>query len=175
LCFDDLASGTALAVGLPAQRAIAQRFRAWVNCVVLNTGQPLLIYLDERTSLSPHHILPRAQRPETCRTWELMILLRSFKTIIRTKQMTIMFVRHTVSNYEVWRKAYDDFAPVQKAKGVSAQAVYQATENPNDITVTHEFASVEAAQAFLNSDELKKAMRGGGVVGAPTIWFTNKK
>jgi enamine deaminase RidA (YjgF/YER057c/UK114 family) len=28
LCFDDLASGTALAVGLPAQRAIAQRFRA---------------------------------------------------------------------------------------------------------------------------------------------------
>jgi hypothetical protein len=41
--------------------------------------------------------------------------------------------------------------------------------------VTHEFASVEAAQAFLNSDELKKAMQGGGVVGAPTIWFTNKK
>jgi hypothetical protein len=41
--------------------------------------------------------------------------------------------------------------------------------------VTHEFASVEAAQAFLNSDELKQAMQGGGVVGAPTIWFTNKK
>jgi hypothetical protein len=28
LCFDDLAPVTALAVGLPAQRAIAQRFRA---------------------------------------------------------------------------------------------------------------------------------------------------
>ena len=89
--------------------------------------------------------------------------------------MTTMFVRHTVSNYDVWRKAYDDFAPVQKAKGVSAQAVYQATDNPNDITVTHEFASLAAAQAFVNSDELKKAMQGGGVVGAPTIWFTNKK
>jgi hypothetical protein len=55
------------------------------------------------------------------------------------------------------------------------KAVYQAAENPNDITVTHEFASVEAAQAFLNSDELKKARQCGGVVGAPTIWFTNKK
>ena len=89
--------------------------------------------------------------------------------------MTTMFVRHTVSNYEVWRKAYDDFAPVQTAKGVSAQAVYQAADNPNDITVTHEFASLAAAQAFLNSDELKNAMQGGGVVGAPAIWFTNKK
>ena len=38
--------------------------------------------------------------------------------------MTIMFVRHTVANYKAWRKVYDDFAPVQKAKGVTAQAVY---------------------------------------------------
>jgi hypothetical protein len=72
------------------------------------------------------------------------------------------------------RKAYDDFAPLQKAKGVTAQAVYQAADNPNDITVTHDFGSVEAAHAFAKSDELKKAMQGAGVVGAPTIWFTNK-
>ena len=89
--------------------------------------------------------------------------------------MTTMFVRHKVSNYETWRKAYDDFASVQKAKGVMGQAVYQATDNPNDITVTHDFASVAAAQDFVKSDELKKAMQGGGVMGAPAIWFTNKK
>jgi hypothetical protein len=88
--------------------------------------------------------------------------------------MTTMFVRHTVSNYKTWRKIYDDFAPVQKAKSVTAQAVYQATDNPNDITVTHDFATVEAAQAFVKSEELKKAMQNAGVVGAPTIWFTNK-
>ena len=89
--------------------------------------------------------------------------------------MVTMFVRHTVSDYKAWRKIYDDFAPIQKANGVEAQAVYQAADNPNDITVTHEFASVAAAQAFLGSDELKNAMQGGGVVGAPAIWFTNKK
>jgi quinol monooxygenase YgiN len=88
--------------------------------------------------------------------------------------MTIMFVRHTVTNYETWRKVYDDFASVQKAKGVTAQAVYQAADNPNDITVTHDFATVEAAHAFVNSEELKSAMQNAGVVGAPTIWFTNK-
>jgi quinol monooxygenase YgiN len=89
--------------------------------------------------------------------------------------MATMFVRHTVSNYQTWRKVYDDLASVQKGKGVTAQAVYQAADNPNDITVTHEFANVEAAQTFAKSDELKKAMQNAGVVGAPTIWFTNKK
>ena len=88
--------------------------------------------------------------------------------------MTTMFVRHTVSNYNAWRKVYDDFAPVQKAKGVTGQAVYQAADNPNDITVTVDFATLEAAQAFVNSEELKKAMQNAGVVGAPTIWFTSK-
>ena len=32
--------------------------------------------------------------------------------------MATMFVRHTVSNYQTWRKVYDDLASVQKAKGV---------------------------------------------------------
>jgi len=88
--------------------------------------------------------------------------------------MVTLFVRHTVSDYKTWRKIYDDFAPIQKAKGVEAQAVYQAADNPNDITVTHIFASGDAAQAFLKSEELKKAMQSAGVVGAPTIWITNK-
>lgn len=88
--------------------------------------------------------------------------------------MTTMFVRHTVSDYKAWRKAYDDFAPVQKAKGVTVQSVYRAVDNPNDITVTHEFTSVEAAQAFAKSAELKSAMQNAGVVGAPTIWFASK-
>ena len=88
--------------------------------------------------------------------------------------MATMFVRHTISDYKAWRKAYDEAASLQKAKGVTAKAVYQAADNPNDITVTHEFGSVEAAQAFAKSDELKKAMQGAGVVGSPTIWFANK-
>jgi len=88
--------------------------------------------------------------------------------------MTTMFIRHTVADYKAWRKAYDDFAPVQKAKGVTAQAVYQAADNPNDITVTHDFATIEAARTFINSAELKSTMQSAGVVGAPTIWFTDK-
>jgi hypothetical protein len=88
--------------------------------------------------------------------------------------MTTFFVRHEVSDYAAWRKVYDAFAPVQKANGVLAEAVYQAVDNPNDVTVTHEFATPEAAQAFGKLEELKSAMSKAGVVGAPTVWLTNK-
>jgi hypothetical protein len=90
------------------------------------------------------------------------------------RPMTTLFVRHMVADYAAWRKNYDAFGPVQKAKGVKAEAVYQAADNPKDVTVTHEFASVKDAQAFVASEELKKAMQGAGVIGAPTIWITNK-
>ena len=88
--------------------------------------------------------------------------------------MTTLFVRHTVSNYDHWRKVYDSVGPVQKKAGVIAEAVYRGTDNPNDVTVTHEFASLAAAAAFAGGDDLKSAMRTAGIAGAPTIWFAEK-
>jgi hypothetical protein len=88
--------------------------------------------------------------------------------------MTTLFVRHQVADYSQWRKVYDGFGPTQKTLGVQDQAVYQAIDNPNDITVRHEFASLEAAQAFGASPELGAAMHDAGVQGAPTVWFTTR-
>jgi hypothetical protein len=87
--------------------------------------------------------------------------------------MVTMFIRHKVADYSSWRRAYDDFGPMQKRLGVVQQAVYQAIDDPRDVTITHEFGSPESAQAFAKSDELHEAMGKAGVVGAPTVWFTN--
>ncbi|HEX6032262.1 MAG TPA: hypothetical protein VFY90_12595 [Tepidiformaceae bacterium] len=88
--------------------------------------------------------------------------------------MATMFVRHNVTDFAKWKQVYDDLGPVQKRMGVTAEAVFRAADNPNDVTVTHEFASIEAAQAFAGSAELNSAMQNAGVAGPPTIWFTNK-
>jgi ABC-type sugar transport system substrate-binding protein len=85
-----------------------------------------------------------------------------------------MFVRHAVADYGTWRKAYDSFAPTQKKLGVIYQAVYQSTDDANDVTVIHDFHSVEKAKAFAASAELKAAMEKSGVKGAPQIWYTTK-
>jgi ABC-type sugar transport system substrate-binding protein len=85
-----------------------------------------------------------------------------------------MFVRHEVADYGGWRKAFDAFAPTQKKLGVTYKAVYQSTENPNDVTVIHDFHSLEKAKAFAASAELKATMEKAGVKGAPQIWYTTK-
>lgn len=88
--------------------------------------------------------------------------------------MATLFVRHTVANYAAWRRIFDDFAPTRNAMGVTDKAVYQAADDPNDITVTHDFATLDAARAFAGSPELKSAMHDAGVTSAPTIWFTTR-
>jgi hypothetical protein len=88
--------------------------------------------------------------------------------------MATLFVRHQAADYAAWRRIYDAFQPKAKTLGVQSDAVYQAADDPNNITVTHEFATLEAAQAFAGSPELRAAMHDAGVVGAPTVWFAKR-
>jgi len=85
-----------------------------------------------------------------------------------------MFVRHEVADYATWKKGYDGFRATQKKLGVVAQAVYQSTDNPNDVTVTHDFHSLAKAKAFAASPDLKAAMEKSGVKGPPQVWYTTK-
>jgi hypothetical protein len=85
-----------------------------------------------------------------------------------------LFVRHEVADYAVWRRAFDAFAPTAKRLGALNGAVYRSADNANDVTVTHDFKSVEKAKSFAGSPELKAAMEKAGVKGAPQIWITTK-
>jgi len=88
--------------------------------------------------------------------------------------MTTLFVRHTVADYPAWRRIFDDFAPFQEAMGVIDKAVFRAADNANDIIVSHDFATLESAKAFVGSPELKAAMHDAGATSAPTIWFATR-
>ena len=88
--------------------------------------------------------------------------------------MATLLVRHTVSDYASWRKVYDEFDATRRAKGVTSHGVYQLDGNPNDVTVYHEFDTMEAAKAFAGSQELREAMQRAGVQGPPAIWFTQR-
>lgn len=83
--------------------------------------------------------------------------------------MVTVFVRHTVEDYARWRSVYDEFDAVRAEMGVTGHAVWQALDNPNDGTVTHDFSSQESAEAFAQSQELRSAMQRAGVVGPPEV------
>lgn len=88
--------------------------------------------------------------------------------------MTRMFVRHEVEDYEVWRKAYDDFDDERRGMGVTDDAVYRSVDNDKDVTVWHDFDSADAAKSFAESPRLREVMAGAGVAGPPDIWFVEQ-
>ena len=90
--------------------------------------------------------------------------------------MATMFVRHTVADYATWRQTYDSLAPMQRELGVIGQSVYQAIDDPNDVTVTHEFASPEGRQGLCPEQRAARCAPAGrrdrgahGLVRQPVV------
>lgn len=87
--------------------------------------------------------------------------------------MVRLFVRHKVEDYAKWRQAYDDFEAQRTTMGEIGDWVFQLDGDPTDVTVIHDFESVEKANAFANSAELHTAMSTAGVAGKPDVWITS--
>ena len=88
--------------------------------------------------------------------------------------MVRLFVRHPVADYAAWRRVYDDFDAERQGMGVTDHAVYQSIDDPNDVTVWHDFEKREQAESFASSDRLREAMTQAGVQGQPSIWFVTE-
>ena len=90
--------------------------------------------------------------------------------------MARLFVRHDVADFAAWKTGYDADANValRAGLGVNADGIYQAVDDPGDVTVWHDFDSVETAQAFVADPRLAAAMADLGVTGEPQIWITTE-
>ncbi|MEJ2188533.1 MAG: cyclase [Acidobacteriota bacterium] len=88
--------------------------------------------------------------------------------------MATLFVRHDVADFGQWKRAYDAFDEERRSMGVTGHGVYQTDGNPNDVTVYHDFESMDAAKAFAGSERLREVMQQAGVQGEPIVWFTTK-
>ena len=86
--------------------------------------------------------------------------------------MIRLFVRHPVQEFTTWRQKYDAFDGERRTMGVLEERVFTAPDNTCDVTVTHDFETLELAQRFANSSRLGEVMQQGGVVGPATVWFT---
>jgi heme-degrading monooxygenase HmoA len=83
-------------------------------------------------------------------------------------------VRHEIGDFAAWRKIYDGNEPVRKKMGVIAHEIYRSVDNPNEVTVIHDFKTLEKARAWASSSELKAVLQKAGVTGTPQIWFTTR-
>jgi hypothetical protein len=70
------------------------------------------------------------------------------------------------------KRAYDDFNQERQGTGVVGDPLFQSAGDPNDVTVWHDFETLEAGQGFVESERLREVMAAAGAAGAHQIWFT---
>jgi heme-degrading monooxygenase HmoA len=80
-----------------------------------------------------------------------------------------MIVRHQVGDYAAWRSVYDSVEDLRQQHGCFGAEVLVDPADKQDVFVLHRFPTLEQAQAFATSDELREAMGRAGVAGAPRI------
>lgn len=80
-----------------------------------------------------------------------------------------LFVRHQVADYDAWRAVYDSVEGVRQQYGCTGAEVTVDPADKNDVFVIHHFPTLDAAQGFAGSTELKEAMGRAGMAGPPRI------
>lgn len=85
--------------------------------------------------------------------------------------MIHVLIRHKVADYPKWKQGFDSFLSHRMAGGEIGFRVFQSIDDPRDVTVLTDWESTEHARRFMQSEDLRKAMQGAGVVGSPDVVF----
>ena len=85
--------------------------------------------------------------------------------------MPFVLIRHKVANYAKWKRAVKAFKPFRKGSGEKSFCVCRNAKIPNDVTVFCAWDTTARMKAFMKSPELRKAMKGAGVISKPEITF----
>ena len=84
---------------------------------------------------------------------------------------TTMIVRHRVGDYAAWRSVYDSVEDLRQQHGCFGAEVLVDPGDKQEVFVLHRFPTLEQAEAFAGSNELREGMTRAGVAGPPRIEF----
>jgi heme-degrading monooxygenase HmoA len=88
--------------------------------------------------------------------------------------MAHILVHHKVEDYNKFKTAFDGHSAFRSQNGSKGGKVFQSAGNPNDLFILLEWDSLENAQKFAQTDNLKQAMQSAGVVGMPEVYFVEE-
>ena len=85
--------------------------------------------------------------------------------------MVHVIVRHKVTDYTNWKQAFDSHLNRRMASGETGCRIFHSIDDPRDITLLLDWESVDSARRFMQSDDLRGAMKSAGVVGDADVQF----
>jgi hypothetical protein len=84
--------------------------------------------------------------------------------------MTTLHIEHEISDYPMWRRAFERFADTRTKSGARAQRVQQPVDDPHYIVIDLDFDAVDDASrflAFLRADVWSSADNSPSLAGTP--------
>ena len=76
-----------------------------------------------------------------------------------------LIARQNVSEYKAWGQVYNDADTIRARHGCTSESVLRSPKDHNLVFITHQFPTVEQAEAFTADPDLHSAMARAGVVG----------
>ncbi len=62
--------------------------------------------------------------------------------------MTTLRIEHAITDYQLWKKAFDGFAEARASAGVRGCAIRRPVDDPNYLMLDLEFDTARVAEAF---------------------------
>jgi hypothetical protein len=90
---------------------------------------------------------------------------------VKDRPLAGVIVRHEVSDFATWKRAFDSDGERRQKAGIVGHAVNRSVKNPNLVVAYLQAESLDALRAFVGAAELKAVMKAAGVVGAPEVSF----
>jgi hypothetical protein len=81
----------------------------------------------------------------------------------------MLIVQHRVKDYRKWRRTYDAHAPARKKAGLGSAQVYRGADDPLRVAIVFKVKDIDRAKTFIESDDLRRALKSSGVIGKPAI------
>jgi heme-degrading monooxygenase HmoA len=85
--------------------------------------------------------------------------------------MSTLLIQSRVKDYTTWKKQYDSMKDFRSSYGAISDKIYRDANDPNKLIIIFKWDSIERAQKYAQSSELKTAMQKAGVEGQPTFSF----
>ena len=84
-----------------------------------------------------------------------------------------VIVTHPVKDFDAWKIAFDQLEQLRKEAGEQNAVVLRHADDTDTVSVLNTWTSIDAAKAFITSEEIKKEMGEAGVTAPPTFVFAN--
>jgi hypothetical protein len=96
--------------------------------------------------------------------------MNTMTTQNKNENLTVHF---KVKDYAAWRTGYNTREKGRLSAGITNGRVFRSADDANDIVILQDVADVSKARTWLTSDDTKAAMQASGVIGSPSIRFSN--